>query len=150
LSEKLSETGADVLLNALDLIEKGRAVFTKQDDREASCAPKLKKSDGLIDWREPAVRIHDRVRGLLPWPGAFTRFDGGILKILKTRLIGSPDTGKAACGEILGIVKGEGIAVKTGTGSLLITHLQLEGRKALDADSFLRGHRLSIGQRIEE
>jgi methionyl-tRNA formyltransferase len=144
LGEKLSDAGAALLVEILELIESGKASFTKQDGSAATYAPKLKKADGLIDWSEPALKIHDRVRGLLPWPGAYTYYDGKILKLLQTKLPDKAVTEKASPGEVLYIGK-EGIAVRTGTGDLIIEYLQLEGKKDMDAASFIRGHKLEQG-----
>ena len=145
LSEKLSELGAKLLLEAIDLIEKGKATFEKQDNSKATYAPKLNKRDGLIDWSEPAVKIDNRVRGLLPWPGAYTHYEGMMLKILKTEVSDAPSAENIKNGEVIDIVKNNGIMVRTGSGSLIIKYLQIEGKKILDADSFLRGRRISKG-----
>ncbi len=145
LSEELSELGADVLLEAIDLIANKKATFTKQDDSIATYAPKLKKKDGLIDWKEDAAKIRNKVRGYIPWPGAYTYFNGKILKVLETEVL-SRDAGKfGKTGEVVDIVKNKGIAVRTGEGNLVIKYLQLEGKKILDTDSFLRGHRIVLG-----
>ena len=147
LSEKLSELGAGALIETIDLIEgKNKAAFTKQDLKFATYAPKLKKEDGLIDWKNQAINIHNRVRGLLPWPGAYTHFEGKVIKILRTEVVsGLTSDSKARPGKIIDIVNGKGILVRTGSEDISITHLQLEGKKAMDADSFLRGHKLSTG-----
>jgi len=151
LSEKLSSVGAKALLEALDLIDKGKDLkFTPQDGSLATYAPKLKKEDGLIDWNEPAAKIHNRVRGLLPWPGAYTHYERKILKILKTEVLSDPVREKGVKpGEVLDVAKGKGILVRAGSGLIAIQHLQLEGKKILDADSFVRGHRIAKGYRFE-
>jgi methionyl-tRNA formyltransferase len=147
LSEKLSEMGAKSLLEAIDLIEKGKVAFEKQDDSLATYAPKLKKEDGLIDWKEPAARIHNKVRGFLPWPSAYIHYGKKILKVLKTHLIEAPDQLPGKPGEVIAINE-DGIRVRCGSGSILIAHLQLEGKTAMSSSSFLRGHRLFIGDRF--
>lgn len=144
LTEKLSEVGAAALIEAMHLIEKGSAKPEKQDSAKATYAPKMKKEDGLIDWNDSAIRIHGKVRGLLPWPGAYTYYDGKILKILKTELVSVPAPG-VANGQVIDVLKERGILVHTGNGELLIQYLQLEGKKTLDADSFVRGHRIARG-----
>lgn len=148
LSEKLSDAGAALLAETLELIEAGKASFTKQSDSDATYAPKLKKEDGLINWSEPAVKIHDKVRGFLPWPGAYTYYDGKILKLLQTGLSNKTAETKASPGQVLYIGK-EGIIVRTGSGDLVIEYLQLEGKKDMDAASFVRGHRLEKGYKFE-
>lgn len=148
LSEKLSVLGAKLLLETIDSIDAGKSSsFAKQDDSAATYAPKLKKEDGLICWGEPAPRLHNKVRGLIPWPGAYTFYEGKMLKILKTDIsISLSGTGdKAQPGEVVDIIKGEGIMVHTASGDLAIKYLQLEGRKILDSDSFVRGHRIPVG-----
>ncbi|MBN1527199.1 MAG: methionyl-tRNA formyltransferase [Candidatus Omnitrophica bacterium] len=149
LGEKLSELGAKALLGTLDDMAEDRPLrFTPQDHSAASYAPKLKKENGLIKWNEPAARIHDKVRGFLPWPGAYTRFDGKTLKILRTEITSEQLPGRAS-GEVVDIVKNKGMVVKTGDSALIVTHLQLEGKKVLDTDAFLRGHRIDIGYRFK-
>jgi len=147
LNEKLSSSGADALLEAIGLIEKNAAVPEKQDESKVTYAPKLKKEDGLIDWKEPAAVIHNKVRGLLPWPGAHTVYNGKVLKILKTEAADSPEYDIGA-GEVADIIKDRGIVVRTGSGNLVIKYLQLEGKKDMDADSFTRGHKISIGYKF--
>ncbi len=81
LAEKLSKIGAEGVLKAIDLTEGGRATFAMQDEGQASYGPRLKKEDGLISWGLKAHQIHNRIRGLKPWPGAFTYLEGKLLKI---------------------------------------------------------------------
>ncbi|MDP2913140.1 MAG: methionyl-tRNA formyltransferase [Candidatus Omnitrophota bacterium] len=152
LNEKLSGLGAEALSEAIDLIaSNGNIDLEKQDDSEATYAPKLKKEDGLINWNEPAIAIHNKVRGLIPWPGAYTHYEGKILKILNTGVPDTPFCGKGIkTGEVVDIIKNEGILTHTGSGNILIKHLQLEGKKALDADSFVRGHRIPGGYHFGE
>lgn len=146
LSEKLSDLGTEALIETIGLIEAGKTItFTKQDAKSATYAPKLKKEDGLIDWKGPAINIHNRVRGLLPWPGAYTHFEGKIIKILRTEILSSAMDTMAQPGKVVDIVKGKGILVRTGSEDISITHLQLEGKIAMDADSFVRGHKISGG-----
>ncbi len=148
LGEKLSEIGASVLLEALENIEKDKAVFTKQDDALATYAPKLKKVDGLIDWSQSAVSIHNRVRGLIPWPGAYTYYEGKVLKIFKAVFQDAASAEDAKAGEVVDVVKNRGVVVRTGYGDLVIMHLQLEGKSILDADSFVRGHKIPRGYKF--
>lgn len=144
LNEKLADIGADALMEAMESIGTGKARFAKQDDSAASGAPKLKKEDGLINWNEPAVKIHNKVRGLLPWPGAYTHLKGKTLKILKTEVLEAGDN-KGASGEVVDIIKHKGIVIKTGEGDLLIQYVQIESKKPFDTDAFLCGHRLALG-----
>lgn len=145
LTEKLSETGARAVLDAIDLIEDGKVSFTKQDDAKASYAPKLKKEDGLIRWSDRAEEIHNKVRGLIPWPGAYTHYDGRIIKILRTEISDCSALREAQPGEIIDMIDGKGIIVCTGSRPIVVTHVQLEGKKAMDAGSFVRGHKMAEG-----
>lgn len=148
INESLATLGSEVLMEAIALIETGRAHYEKQDKAQATLAPKLKKEDGAIDWKSPADIIHNRVKGLLPWPGAYTHYNGKAIKILNTELIKYDLDRTAQPGEIVDIIKGKGLMVNTGAGILAIKFLQLEGGKVLDADAFLRGHKLSIGDTL--
>jgi methionyl-tRNA formyltransferase len=148
LNEKLADIGADVLVEAIELIESGKAKFTRQDDSAATNVPKLKKEDGLINWNEPAVNIHNKVRGLLPWPGAYTHFNGKTLKILKTEVI-EAGNGEGANGEVVDMIKHKGIVIKTGEGNLLVQYVQIEAKKPFDTDAFLCGHKIPLGYRFE-
>ncbi len=147
LSEKLSEVGANALLEVIDLTEIKRDItFVKQDNAQATYAPKLKKEDGLIDWNESATKIHNKVRGLLPWPGAYTHYEGKVLKVLQTEALNSATAAKGiTTGEVVDIIKNIGIIVRTSWGDLVIKYLQLEAKKILDVDSFIRGHRIERG-----
>lgn len=144
LSEGLSDIGAKALLEAVDLIANGKAVCVKQDDAQSTFAPKLKKEYGLIDWKQSAAVIHNKVKGLIPWPGAYTYLGDKALKILNTETCDHL-SGAAEAGEVLDVVREKGIIVKAGSGAIVIKYLQLEGKKVLDADAFVRGHRISKG-----
>ena len=148
LGEELSEFGAKVLLEAIDLIGYGKAVFEKQDPLKATYAPKLKKEDGLINWSETATVIHNKVRGLMPWPGAYTRFGKKTLKVLRTMPYNAGNTGPGHNGEVLDIIKDKGMVVRTAKDAILISHVQLEGKLPLDTDAFLRGHRIEKGYKF--
>ena len=150
LSEKLSIIGAEALLKTIDLIEGDKAASKPQNNSEATYAPKLKKEDGLIDWNEPAIKIQNKIKGLIPWPGAYTHYEGKLLKILKTELLKAmPSQAKAAKpGEVIDIVKDIGVIVHTGSENLLIKHVQLEGKRSVDTCSFLRGHKIGKGYKF--
>lgn len=143
--EKLEELSALSLIEALDLISKGQAKFTQQDDSVRSFAPKLEKHHGLIDWNSNALDIANRMRGLIPWPGAWTYYQGKILKIWKAEVV---DGGPKNPGEVLEADK-RGIKLAAAAcGALRITELQIEGGKRLDAEAFLCGHKLVAGDRL--
>lgn len=145
LHERLSEIGASVLMELVDTLASGKAVaFEKQDDATATYAPKLKKEDGAIDWNEPAAKIHNKIRGLLPWPGAYTYYNGKILKVLKAAPVSS-GAEAARPGEVVNISDDTGVVVRTGSGDIVMQYLQLEGKKDMASAAFVRGHRIARG-----
>jgi methionyl-tRNA formyltransferase len=136
LAGKLSVLGAKLITDVLTLIEAGKITPVQQDSSEATLAPMLKKEDGLINWALPAADIHNRVRGLTPWPGAYTFFHGTLLKILETEvLLGSGDPGSIYQGAQGTLVVG------TGSGLLHVIWVQPAGKKPMGAADFLRGYR---------
>ncbi len=137
LSERMAREGANLLLRAISLLKEKRVKLKVQDEQEATFAPKLKKSDGLINWRGEAVKIHNLVRALSPWPSAYTFLEGKRLKIWETEI--RENQGKP--GEILKPQKDQ-LLIACGKGSLLIKSLQLEGKKRMAVSEFLRGHPL--------
>lgn len=136
LSEKLSNLGVELIIKTLGVIESDDAKFTSQDEARASYAPKLKKDDGLIDWKKQALSIKNLVRGCSPWPSAYTYLDGKLLKILKVSISTEREYHKP--GRIIDADEA-GISVACKGGIILIKRLQLEGKRPLDAAEFLRG-----------
>jgi methionyl-tRNA formyltransferase len=104
----------------------------------------LKKEDGLIDWNKSAGEIHNLVRGLDPWPGAYTHLGGEVLKIARTL----PEPGEGEAGTLLSAGP-EGVCIACGEGVLRVRELQLPGKRRLPAAEFLRGRSLSPGTRLE-
>lgn len=141
LHDRLAELGSEALKETLHQLCAGTLQPEPQDDAQSSYAPMMKKEDGAIDWAQPAARIHNQVRGLDPWPGAYTHLDGQVLKVAETRvashLSGTP-------GEILAADK-QGVQVACAEGGLVIGELQLPGKKRLKAVDFLSGHPLFAG-----
>lgn len=141
LGERLAKRGALLLLRAVRAIEKNETVRVPQNEAAATFAPKIRKSDGIIDWHAPAGEIARRVRAFQPWPGAYTHlFLGGrrvYLKILKAE---ADEGGRGEPGLIMRC-NASGIRVGSGEGCLILKRLQPEGKRAMGADEFLRGHR---------
>jgi methionyl-tRNA formyltransferase len=137
LGERLAALGAALLVKTLEGLERGAIAPQKQDPAEATYAPLLKKEDGLIDWSQSAQVIHDRVRGLQPWPGAYTKFRGQTLHIWKSRWRGGQG---AAAGRVAGL---RPLVAGCGSGSLELVEVQLEGRKRMAAADFANGQRLN-------
>src|SRR5580658_1476211 len=136
LGARLATMGAGLLIETLADID--TIVPQEQDSAQATYAPLLKKEDGLVDWRQPAQAIHNRVRGFQPWPGAYTRFRGQQLHIWKSR---------AAPGEpgALGRLLLHPLRAVCGEGALELIEVQLEGRKRISADDFANGQRIGSG-----
>jgi len=147
LSIKLSEIGARLLLKALDGLERG-TLKPRPQTGEPSYAPMLKKEDGLIDWSWDSVRIFNFVRGMNPWPCAFTYLDGERIKILRVRPV-AKDVGNQTDdpGALICHRKKE-LFVRCGDGYLSIIELQPEGRKVMTATAFIQGRRITEGSKF--
>ena len=147
LHDRLAQLGAETLIETIEKWKKGEIVPQKQEESEATYAPPLKKEDGLIDWGKPAEMIYNQIRGMNPWPGAYTLLAGKRLKVFQTKLIKKVSRKKP--GTVLDITD-EGIVVGTGEGRLLLTEIQLESRKRISADKFLRGYPIPAGTQLGE
>ncbi len=142
LRSKVCQLGVELLLETLSSIEKEKYSLTKQDSSKATLAPKLTKELGAIDWKKNAVGIHNLVRGLLPWPTAYTQFKGKMLKVLETEM--SRETTAQKPGEVLEIT-GQGFWVSAGHGKVHVKRVHLESSRPMEAKSFVRGHKITIG-----
>lgn len=137
LGKRLAMLGADLLVETLARLP--RIVPEKQDPDQATYAPLLKKEDGWIDWNQPAVSIHNRIRGLQPWPGAQTTFRGVLLHLWRSNTEPRP-SGSGFPGTI---IKLKPLLVETGEGVLELLEVQLEGRKRISAADFVNGQRIA-------
>ncbi len=148
LHDKLAICGGNLLLEAIDLIEEGKAPRIKQDDSKASYVTTIKKSEGEIDFELPALVIERRIRGLNPWPSAYTFLNGTNLKIWQADVIevdkieNNIKEGKA--GEIAEVTK-DSILVQTGDDYLKLLEIQLAGKKKMKTEDFLRGNKVEVG-----
>ncbi len=143
LAEKLSALGAKLITRALPLVASGKLTPVPQDESKATLAPLLKKADGRIDWTFSATDIHNRIRGLSPWPGAYGVLDGKTIKIITSEAV-------AGSGEPGMLYERDGTTLDAGCGSgmLRILSLQPEGKKVMTAGEFLRGHRDVAGKKF--
>ena len=145
LHDRLAVLGAEVMEETVDLIARGEVKLQEQDDLLATAAPKITKEMCEINWKQPARRIHNLIRALSPEPGAFTFHEGRILKIYRTHVIadegvfGAPGTVLRADFEL---------HIAADPGALSVLQLQVEGRKILPADAFLRGYSLRAGESL--
>ncbi len=142
LHDRLATLGADTLVEALEGLESGRLAPIPQDHRQATYAPKLRKEDGMLQWDRRAVELANLIRGVTPWPGAYTTHAGIPLKISRARAVPSPATTRAG---VVARVDREGAWVETGDGYLLVEQVQAPGRRAMDVAAYARGHALHPG-----
>jgi len=139
LAGRLALLGAELLVRTLGALEAGTLTRQKQDPALATYAPQLRKEDGRVDWNLPAAAIHNRVRGLQPWPGAYTRFRSHSLHIWRSRLA-EPHAGLGP-GDLR---RARGLIAGCGGGTALeLLEVQLEGRKRISAEAFANGQRLT-------
>src|SRR5690242_7499509 len=145
LQKKLTPIGCRVLAETIRKLKQGSPLTREQDESQMSLAPMLKKEDGRIDWRRPAVEIERRVRGLDPWPGSFTYLNGHLLKVHRTMVISENRPGEP--GEIIRADRG-GFWVATSAGSISLEEVQLENKKKLRGFQFITGARLRAGDHL--
>jgi len=146
----LADMGAELLVTVVDQLASGTAREELQDETQATYAPRLTKEEGLIDWTQGASAIHNRVRGLYPWPHAYTFFNGMRLIVLRSAVATRTAGASAGSpGTILGTTS-EGIHVATGDGELALLEVQPEGRRAMLVHDFLLGHRLTPGEAFSD
>lgn len=148
LGRRLAALGADLLVETLHGLIAGTIIPVKQDSAQATYAPLLKKEDGLIDWRRPAREIHDQVRGLQPWPGAYTSFRGQTLHVWKTK---PPAPGPWPPAPKIGaVVSVKPLLIACADAALELLEVQLEGRKRVSAADFANGQRLTENEILGE
>lgn len=142
--DRMSILGAGVVVETVRLILSGAYVATTQDHSQASPAPKIFREDCEIDWTKPALAVHNHIRGLSPYPGAFTHFNGKQLKVFSSVL--GPQVSVTVSGQVL--ANELSLLVSCGSGSLELLTVQLEGKKAMSTAEFLRGNQVSIGSEL--
>ena len=142
LHDKLMEAGAKLIVTTLQKLEAGSITRTVQDDALSTHTKKLEKSLGDIDFTKSAVEIERLIRGLNPWPSAYTRYNGKTLKVWKAEVLDKEYDGEP--GQIVDKTK-KSIVVKTGKGALAITELQMEGKKRMTTESYMCGASIDEG-----
>ena len=142
LFERLSEVGAKLCVKTMAAIEDGTAEYTPQDPSKATHTAKIQKELGSIDWSMDAAEIECLIRGLDPWPSAYTRLDGKTIKIWKAKVI--PENMSQEPGRIVAVERNR-ILVQTGNGVLALLEVQLEGKKRMMVEAFLNGYPVSEG-----
>ena len=140
LTEQLSRLGADLMVRALGAMERGAVAEHAQADEGVTYAKKILKDEARIDWTRSAAEIDAHVRGLSPWPGAWTEAKGERLKILYAE----PVSGTGAPGEVIG----DDLTIACGDGALMLKRVQRAGSKVMAADEVLKGFPLPVGTKL--
>lgn len=155
LASILSYEGARLLTRALEDIEaEGKIEGEPQDEALATHAPPITKEEGRVPWSDPAESIMFRLRGLTPWPGLFTVFRGRRMQITQAEPLAPDEAAEVGADEemlpgcVSAIMPEFGFAVWTGDGQLLIRRLKMEGKGEMEAEAFLRGQRVEVGERL--
>ncbi|MBQ7706865.1 MAG: methionyl-tRNA formyltransferase [Lachnospiraceae bacterium] len=145
LHDKLADAGAKLIISTLKALEDGTAVRTKQNDEESTYAHMLTKELGKLDFNMPAVKLERLIRGLIPWPCAYTVIDGKTAKILKARVANGENEAykEGKPGEIVEVTK-KSFTVKCKEGALTVLSIQPEGKKAMDTAAYLNGNKLCV------
>lgn len=148
LHDKLSEIGARLIVETLEKLENGNLTPEKQDETKATYAPKIEKDDLKINWCNSSKIVHDKIRGLSPFPLAVTFLDEKNIKIYESKIISDDKYGKEnqGCGTILEYNKEDGLVVKTVDGAVGILELKMQGKKKMRAVDFFNGNRDIIGK----
>ena len=136
LSERLSILASEKILNIIDDIFDDKAIFKKQDDKNATYAKKIDKSEGVINWKEQSEKIIGKINGLYPSPGAWFLFNGERYKILKA----TKHSSKGNPGYVLS----DSLEVACGKNSLKIIEIQREGKKAQKINEFIQGTKIKM------
>lgn len=143
LHDRLAELGASVVVETVEHVEAGTVDTMEQDESRASHAPKIFKEDAHIDWSRTAQEVHDQVRGLSPYPAAWTMHDDTLLKIYRT----CPAKGAGEPGEVVE-ASGESFVVACGQGAVEVLEVQRQDRAKMSAEEFLRGYAFQPGDRL--
>jgi methionyl-tRNA formyltransferase len=141
LHDLLAEKGAELLLKTLKDVKSGEAPRISQSESEATFAYKIDKSLGAIDWNQSAEEIYNLIRGVNPWPGAYTKLDGQKIKIWESS-ISEHENSDYEAGTIIKADQDQGILVQTADGVLAVKKLQLPGGRRMNVRDFLNGHQL--------
>lgn len=145
LFDKLSDAGAKLCVQTIAHIQDGTVTRTKQEEAQATHVGMITKQMGKVDWTKSAAEIERQIRGLDPWPGTYTSLHGKTLKLWKAAVLEGGDSAQA--GQIVYADKQQ-LVIQTGEGRLSLLEVQLEGKKRMRIDAFLRGHQIEPGQRL--
>lgn len=148
LAPKLAELGAGLVVETLDGLQDGAITPRPQPEDGANVTPMLRRSFAKVNWTMPARQLVNRLRGFTPWPGLYTKFRGGRLKIFGLEEVKPLSDGELAVGMVV-TADPAGIVVQCGRGTAVrITEMQREGRRRMPADAFLIGERVTRGEQF--
>lgn len=145
LFPKIAELGGQAVMDTLDMLAEGGLAFIHQDDRKATLAPMLSKQDGLLDWNQPAKKLHNLIRGLDPWPRAFCMHGSSKLQLFNPEVVF--ENSSLPPGTVIRADR-EGVLISTKEFCLLVKEVQPEGKKRMRVEAFLNGHQLNPGDRL--
>jgi methionyl-tRNA formyltransferase len=146
LSPRLADIGGELIVRTLDELEADKLTARPQPNDGANTTPMLRRNFAKVDWSMPARQLVNRLRGFTPWPGLYTKFRGGRLKIHGLEDIQPPPKGQQEPGTVIA-AEPEGIVVRCGRGTAAkITEVQREGRRRMPVDAFLIGERVTAGE----
>jgi methionyl-tRNA formyltransferase len=148
LENRLASLGANLLVNTVDALARGDVIEEAQDERAATYANRLDRTESRVDWARPAVAVHNQIRGLQPWPVAAVSYRGKRLLLLGSAVADDRPT-DAIPGTVLS-ADPDSLLVATRPGTVRITRVQLEGRPPLAVRDFLHGHRIRVGDRFDD
>lgn len=147
LHDRLAEISGDALIHALELISSGKAVYTPQNNENATYAEKIRKDDEPIDFSLSANQVYAKIRALTPFPLAYTKYNNRMLKIVEAHRI-SADTTNSKAGEVLSLKNGA-ITVACGSGAIAITKVFPESKRKMEARDFINGSKIKVGDIFE-
>jgi methionyl-tRNA formyltransferase len=147
LHDRLARLGAEMIGRYLEQILRGELTAVPQNDADSTYAPMIKKESGRIDWTQPAVEIDRLIRAMTPWPGAYTSWENQMLKILAAHPSEKPAHKSGEAGRV--VAEGDGAAVLTGEGKLILEEVQLAGKSVVSIRDFLRGRPGFVGSRLD-
>jgi len=149
LHDIMADKGADLLLRTIRAIERGRVKSFVQNEALASKAPKLKHEDCLINFKQPVQKVHNLIRGLSPFPAAYSYWQNKLIHLYATKVNDLQRKIKTP-GEIVDLPNREKMIIQCDPGWLEVREVQLEGKRRMKMDEFLNGHALAIGDKLED
>ncbi len=147
IHDRLSQIGSDLIRDILGALLDGTAPRQEQNHALATYAPTISRADEQIDWSKTSQQIDCQIRGLNPWPVAFTTWNGSVVKVWVASVESTSSNNQQRSGSIL-TIDAQGIVIQCGQGSLRIRKLQPSGKNIMDAADFARGNRLNVGDRF--